>query len=1208
MFQKISVPSRFKLIPILTMMAFFYLAIPLGATTYVSGSILSDTTWSKSGSPYYVTGDVVVYHGYTLIIEPGVRVEVGEDLKIQVRGNLYAVGTKTQRIIFDRKDSDQWHGFDIQKGAKIALAFVDLYDAFLAINDYAGIDISDCGFRNNHMVVTGSLTLGLKTTIERCTFNNNVFAVVGQHRYVVHNTFTNHQIALEEISISDIICNTISNNNTAIRSGQSIISYNNISSNDVGVEHYEYDSKMTVQYNTITNNGIGIYSYKSQNFLFYPINNNNIYNNTTYNAQVSTYDADFSNNWWGTVDSNSISATIWDAYDSAGLGIATYDPFLTTPVDINCSLPDASFGFSPLNPGNGQPVTFNASASTAPSGFKSYNWTFGDGTNGSGANINHSYATPGIYPVKLIVTDNNDKESLMWQSVVVTTAVALPPTAAYSYSPNSPQKGQSVIFDATDSSDIDGTITHYNWSFGDGSNGTGPVVNHVFTSNGSYTVTLTVTDNDGESDSISQTVTVSEASSESTLSVESSPENGASIMVSPNDKDGFGDGLTSFSRKYLTGTLVSITAPATHDGSRFLKWTIDGTENSSRNIQVRMDMNHTVCAIFETNEPHNYTVTIKANTGSGANISVSPEDIYGDGNGTTNFTRTFGEGTEITLTGAAYHDGKIFSKWKVDGVEKGSDAGLQITVNADTEVIAYYTATTVTGLFVNRSNMNFGAVLGGLHTPSQPLMITIGGSVTDWTAGSDVDWLTLSATHGSGTHGSGSAKVNVSAASSSLTAGEYTGTITIDAPGLNNAQKTVSVIFKVHEQNAKIEPFGRFATPIENANVAGSVAVTGWVVDNIGVVSVKLYREEAGQLAFIGDAIFVEGARPDVEAAYPEYPMNYAAGWGYMLLTNFLPNGGNGTFKLHVIASDVEGNRTTLGVRSINCNNAQAVKPFGALDAPDQGGIASGSSFINWGWVLTPLPNSIPTDGSTIDVWVNGTSLGHPVYNLFRNDIASLFPSYANSNGAVGYFILDTTDYADGVHTIQWTASDSADNTDGIGSRYFWVQNNSSSRVSHVSRLNGIGSNPQQNILDGLPRHLHLVPQDHSQPLEIKTGFNKNQSPRSVTTKKDEPYRLKLNPLGRVEISFNRVNATNKNWIQKAPMPNDHWYGFLMVGDEPRSLPIGSSLDVNRGIFYWQPGLCFLGEYQFIFIRKTASGEFWQKRLTIQIKPGTANR
>jgi hypothetical protein len=241
-------------------------------------------------------------------------------------------------------------------------------------------------------------------------------------------------------------------------------------------------------------------------------------------------------------------------------------------------------------------------------------------------------------------------------------------------------------------------------------------------------------------------------------------------------------------------------------------------------------------------------------------------------------------------------------------------------------------------------------------------------------------------------------------------------------------------------------------------------------------------------------------------------------------------------------------------------------------------------------------------------VWVNGTSLGHPVYNLFRNDIASLFPSYANSNGAVGYFILDTTDYADGVHTIQWTASDSADNTDGIGSRYFWVQNNSSSRVSHVSRLNGIGSNPQQNILDGLPRHLHLVPQDHSQPLEIKTGFNKNQSPRSVTTKKDEPYRLKLNPLGRVEISFNRVNATNKNWIQKAPMPNDHWYGFLMVGDEPRSLPIGSSLDVNRGIFYWQPGLCFLGEYQFIFIRKTASGEFWQKRLTIQIKPGTANR
>jgi hypothetical protein len=64
---------------------------------------------------------------------------------------------------------------------------------------------------------------------------------------------------------------------------------------------------------------------------------------------------------------------------------------------------------------------------------------------------------------------------------------------------------------------------------------------------------------------------------------------------------------------------------------------------------------------------------------------------------------------------------------------------------------------------------------------------------------------------------------------------------------------------------------------------------------------------------------------------------------------------------------------------------------------------------------------------------VDGVSIGHPTYSNYRADIASLFPGYANSNGAVGYFYLDTTAYKNGVHTIQWAAADSAGNIDGIG-------------------------------------------------------------------------------------------------------------------------------------------------------------------------------
>jgi hypothetical protein len=49
------------------------------------------------------------------------------------------------------------------------------------------------------------------------------------------------------------------------------------------------------------------------------------------------------------------------------------------------------------------------------------------------------------------------------------------------------------------------------------------------------------------------------------------------------------------------------------------------------------------------------------------------------------------------------------------------------------------------------------------------------------------------------------------------------------------------------------------------------------------------------------------GARPDVQAAYPGVPANDRAGWGYLLLTNQLPNGGNGTYRFHVTI-DANGN------------------------------------------------------------------------------------------------------------------------------------------------------------------------------------------------------------------------------------------------------------------------------------------------------------
>ncbi len=66
-------------------------------------------------------------------------------------------------------------------------------------------------------------------------------------------------------------------------------------------------------------------------------------------------------------------------------------------------------------------------------------------------------------------------------------------------------------FDATGSSDTDGSIVGYSWDFGDESSGTGATPDHTYGAAGTYTVVLTVTDDDGATGNVQQNVTVSEA-------------------------------------------------------------------------------------------------------------------------------------------------------------------------------------------------------------------------------------------------------------------------------------------------------------------------------------------------------------------------------------------------------------------------------------------------------------------------------------------------------------------------------------------------------------------------------------------------------------------------------------------------------------------------------------------------------------------------
>ncbi len=72
--------------------------------TPVIGILTTDATWNKTNSPYTLTGPVAINSGVTLIIEPGVQVELNS-FYIQVNGTLIANGTTTEKIILRRAQS-----------------------------------------------------------------------------------------------------------------------------------------------------------------------------------------------------------------------------------------------------------------------------------------------------------------------------------------------------------------------------------------------------------------------------------------------------------------------------------------------------------------------------------------------------------------------------------------------------------------------------------------------------------------------------------------------------------------------------------------------------------------------------------------------------------------------------------------------------------------------------------------------------------------------------------------------------------------------------------------------------------------------------------------------------------------------------------------------------------------------------------------------
>ena len=174
--------------------------------------------------------------------------------------------------------------------------------------------------------------------------------------------------------------------------------------------------------------------------------------------------------------------------------------------------PTACFTFSPSSPVEDEPVTFDAQCSSDADGtLVSFTWNFGDGTpvvtTGS-PTITHTFTEIGSYTVRLLVTDDDGLVSAPFEDTVSVTNNQSP-TCSFTVSPTNPTLEDTVFFDASATSDPDGTIVRYEWNFGDGNTAVTvtPTVSHVYTRKGTYTVTLRAFDNDGAFCSTTRTVT-----------------------------------------------------------------------------------------------------------------------------------------------------------------------------------------------------------------------------------------------------------------------------------------------------------------------------------------------------------------------------------------------------------------------------------------------------------------------------------------------------------------------------------------------------------------------------------------------------------------------------------------------------------------------------------------------------------------------------
>ena len=260
-------------------------------------------------------------------------------------------------------------------------------------------------------------------------------------------------------------------------------------------------------------------------------------------------------------------------------------------------------------------VSFDGSGSSDPDGtVVSYAWDLGNGRTATTPTASANYTSPGTYTVKLTVTDNRGATGVATKVITVTGAANIPPNASIRTVSVAGTIPLTVNLSGSNSTDPDGSIATYAWDLGNGQTATGPSAQGIYTSAGSYTVTLVVTDDRGATATQTLTIDVSLDSNipPSADFTASATTGAAPLAVSfdgthSSDVDGT---VASYAWNFGNGQNGSGATPPP------VTYTLPGTYTARLTVTDNKGATGTVTRLITVNPPPNQTPT--------ANVTATP--------------------------------------------------------------------------------------------------------------------------------------------------------------------------------------------------------------------------------------------------------------------------------------------------------------------------------------------------------------------------------------------------------------------------------------------------------------------------------------------------------------------------------------------------------------------------------------------------------